>query len=65
MEAKGDLSAFKDAGSVSKYAVESMTWAVESGLIHGVSADRLSPKTTSTRAAVAQVLMEYCRKFPR
>lgn len=65
VEAKGDLSAFKDAGSVSKYAVESMTWAVESGLIHGVSADRLSPKTTSTRAAVAQVLMEYCRKFPR
>lgn len=65
VEAKGDLSAFKDAGSVSKYAVESMTWAVESGLIHGVSADRLSPKTTSTRAAIAQVLMEYCRKFPR
>ncbi len=65
VEAKGDLSAFKDAGSVSKFAVESMTWAVESGLIHGVSADRLSPKTTSTRAAIAQVLMEYCRKFPR
>ena len=64
VEARGDLSAFTDGGSVSKYAVESMTWAVESGLIHGVSNTMLSPKTVSTRAAIAQVLMEYSRKFP-
>lgn len=59
VSAKGDLSAYKDAGSVSNYAKESVTWAVENGLIRGVSADQLSPKTTSTRATVAQVIMNY------
>lgn len=63
MEAKGDLTDFVDASSVSSYAVEAMTWAVESGLIQGTSKDTLSPKSSSTRAQVAAILMRYCNAF--
>lgn len=60
---KGDLSGYRDAGSVSRYAAESMTWAVEAGLIQGIGENVLSPKTTSTRAQIAEVLMRYCTIF--
>ena len=60
ISAKGDLSAYQDADAVSAYAVQSMTWAVETGLIKGMEKDVLSPKDCSTRAQIAQVLMRYC-----
>lgn len=63
VEAKGDLSDYHDADAVSSYARVSMTWAVEAGLIQGVTGTTLSPKTTSTRAQVAQVLLRYCTMF--
>ena len=63
VEAKGDLSNYHDADAVSNYARESMTWAVETGLIQGVTTTTLSPKTTSTRAQIAEVLLRYCTIF--
>ena len=63
ISAKGDLSDYKDADTVSAYAVQSMTWAVETGLIKGMEKDVLSPKDCSTRAQIAQVLMRYCTIF--
>ena len=53
----GDLSAYSDANSVSSWAEESVTWAVEQGLIHGMSVDTLEPQGLSTRAQAATVLM--------
>lgn len=61
--AQGDLKDFTDAGSVSSYAVEAMTWAVETGLIQGMGNHTLSPKGTSTRAQTAEILMRYCTIF--
>ena len=60
-ETEGDLAGFVDAGEVSGYAVESMTWAVEAGLIEGVSSEEptLRPKGSSTRAQVAAVVMRF------
>ncbi len=37
-----------------------MTWAVETGLIEGMTEHTLNPKGTSTRAQAATILMRYC-----
>ena len=53
------LDGFTDAASVSDWAVKAFRWAVDAGIINGVSADTLSPKTGATRAQVATMLMRY------
>ena len=57
LETQGDLMDFVDADKVSGYAVESMTWAVENGIIKGMTPTTLEPKGTATRAQVAEILM--------
>lgn len=57
--AKGDLTEFVDGNSVSRYAVEAMTWACEVGLIEGLGNNTLRPQGNATRAQVAKVLTEY------
>lgn len=58
---QADLSGYTDAGQVSPYAAEPMGWAVDQGLITGVSADALAPGGSATRAQVATILMRFCR----
>ncbi len=55
----GDLSAYSDAADVSSWAVDAMVWAVENGIISGVTADTLVPAATTNRAQVATVLMRF------
>ena len=55
----GSLSAYRDAGSVSAYAVDAMKWAVTSGIINGTSADTLSPQEHATRAQFAAMLCRF------
>lgn len=55
----GDLSAYKDAGSVSGYAVNAMIWAVQNGVISGRTADTLAPKGQATRAELATILHRF------
>ena len=55
----GDLSAFKDAGSISPYAVNAFTWAVQNGLVSGRTSDTLVPKGQATRAELAAVLHRF------
>ncbi|MDR1572505.1 MAG: S-layer homology domain-containing protein [Clostridiales Family XIII bacterium] len=57
--ARGDLSAFTDAGAVSSWALDAVSWANGAGLINGMGDGTLAPKGTSTRAQVAQVLYNY------
>ncbi len=59
MTTTGDLSAYTDADTVSGWAVEAMTWAVENGLITGMSDNTLEPTGTTNRAQVATVLMRF------
>ena len=40
-------------------AVGAMQWAVENGIITGMTADTLDPKGTSTRAQIATILMRF------
>ena len=57
---QADLSGYTDAGQVSPYAAEAMGWAVDRGLITGVSAGTLAPGGSATRAQVATILMRFC-----
>lgn len=56
--ATADLSVFADANSVSNYAVETMQWAVSTGLIGGMDG-KLNPQGSATRAQVATMLMRF------
>ncbi len=57
--AKTDLGAFSDAGTVSEYAVDSMSWAVGAGLISGTTKTTLSPGGSATREQFAAILHRY------
>ena len=57
--ATGDLSAFGDAGSVSAWAVEAMTWAVSEGLIQGATDGNLWPQGFATRCELAAILNRF------
>ena len=60
---EGKLAGFPDAGKVSDYAADAMAWAVEQGLINGISENDgktyLAPQETATRAQIAVILMRY------
>lgn len=45
-----------DAGQISGFAWDAMSWAVERGVLNGHSDGRLDPKGVTTRAQAAQVL---------
>lgn len=50
---------YADFKQISDYAVEAMTWAVNTGLISGTSTTTLSPQGLATRAQVATILMRF------
>ncbi|MBR6514102.1 MAG: S-layer homology domain-containing protein [Clostridia bacterium] len=53
VEGKADLSVFPDAASVQSWATDSVSWAVDAGIIGGVAKDGvnyLQPNGTATRA---------------
>ena len=58
--AQGDLSVFSDSASVSPYAVETMRWAVETGIVNGMDS-KLNPQGEATRAQMATMLMRYAK----
>ncbi len=57
-DAGAKLDSFSDAGNVSGYASEALSWAVSEGLINGASG-RLTPKGDATRAQVAAILHRF------
>ena len=54
------LNPFADKGQVSSWAKDAMQWAVEAGVIKGVSATKLDPKGLVTRAQIAALMMQFC-----
>ena len=57
-DAGAKLDSFSDAGNVSGYASEALSWAVSEGLINGASG-RLMPKGDATRVQVAAILHRF------
>ena len=62
VSARADLTAFPDAGSVSGWAEEALSWPNAAGLINGTVRDGqtiLDPQGSASRAQVAMILMNY------
>ncbi len=50
---------FNDADEISGYALDSIRWAVEHGILNGFGDGRLGPKGLATREQVAQMLKNF------
>lgn len=50
---------YADFEQISGYAVEAMTWAVNTGIIKGTSSTTISPQSPGTRAQMATILMRF------
>ena len=58
-DASGSLAGFTDAGSVAAWAADAMAWAVNSGIISGMTEDTIVPAGNATRAQCAAIFMRY------
>lgn len=58
--ARADLGKYTDAGRVSGWAEDAVSWAAASGIMTGTSTTTLSPRSNATRAQVAQIMMRFC-----
>lgn len=58
--AAGSLDGFADGSQANDYAATALAWAVEKGILNGMSADTLAPQGTATRAQVAAMLHRFC-----
>ena len=60
--AKDDvLAGYQDCGEVADWALEAMSWTVQSGIIVGMTPTTLNPADGATRAQVALVLVNYLK----
>ncbi len=59
------LDAFIDENELSEYALLPMQWAVGVGLINGMGADRLAPRSDATRAQAAAILVRLTGILPK
>ncbi len=56
---RAKLEEFGDAGNISDYAKDAMSWAVGAGIIGGNGKGGLSPKSTASRAEVAAIFVRF------
>lgn len=56
---------FPDSKEISSWAMESMTWAVNAGMISGKENHMLDPRGNATRAEAASILMRYCQNVAK
>ena len=60
---KAELSKFADAGKVSGYARDAMSWAVSEGIIVGRSEDTLAPTAQALRVEVASIFQRFAVRY--
>lgn len=54
-----NLAGYSDASSVSSWAKDAMGWAVKNSVVTGVTATKLNPASSATRAETAQMFMNF------
>ena len=59
--ARAELSSYTDAGEVSAWAQDAMSWAVAAGVMEGRTENTLAPAGTATRAEAVTLLMRVLR----
>ena len=57
--ARATLDSYSDAGSISPWATDVVSWANAVGLMNGVGENTLDPQGTATRAQVAAMLQRF------
>lgn len=58
-----DISSYSDNNSVSDWAKEAVSWAVQKKIVTGKGNNTLAPKDSATRAEAAAVIRRYTEKF--
>ena len=58
-EGRADLTVFEDCSKVSSWAYEEMSWAVDAGIINGMSETEIGPRGTATRAQAMQIIKQF------
>ncbi len=58
--ASNTLGAFTDADSISASMVDALSWAVDQGIVTGITDTTIVPNGTATRAQIATMMMRYC-----
>lgn len=56
-----DMSAFGDAGKISNYAKEAMSWAISAGIFKGDNEGNLNPTNNATRAEFATMMYRFLK----
>ena len=59
VDGRGDLSPFADRDKIHGYAQGAVSWAVDAGLISGMTATTLSPRGGATREQFATILKRF------
>lgn len=54
---------YTDTGKISAWALKAMSWAVDQGLVNGMSESKLEPITAANRAMIARLVMLCDEKF--
>lgn len=62
-ENSSNLGSFKDSSSISSWAKDSVSWALENSILTGYSDNTLQPQNMVTRAEFAQILYNYFLKI--
>jgi hypothetical protein len=57
------LNDYTDAREIADWAVKAFRWAVDAGVIQGLTETTLSPKTNAVRAQVATMLMRFANQL--
>ena len=57
------LRAFEDYAQISDWAVQSVKWGVDNGIIAGYGDGILGPLGTTTRAQAATIMQRFCQEF--
>ena len=55
------ITSFSDASKVSSWASSAVQWAYGNGLLGGFEDNTLRPQSTTTRAQMAQIMMQYTK----
>jgi hypothetical protein len=61
LNADGDLSVFTDSGETANWAKTGLQWAVAQKIFSGNGNGTVTPRATSNRAMVAQIIYNYAR----
>ena len=56
-DAASTYAKFRDSKNVSAFAYTPVAWALQNGVISGMSSDRLAPTETASRAQIAAIIM--------